>query len=197
MSTSPSGSRGLRISDADRARAAERLQVAMAEGRITMAELEERLAIVYGARYEGELVPPLADLPGPEPTGVRVPAVASGPVTVLRAGMSTIKRTGAWSVPPRLRVQSLVGSVLLDFTQADNPHPVVEVELEIAAGSVKLLLPDGATADVDDLLAALGEIKSRVPSRPRAGAPHFVIRGRCGLGSVVVRRRRRVADYFT
>ena len=99
MSTSPPGSRGLRISDADRARAAERLQVAMAEGRITMAELEERLAVVYGARYEGELVPPLADLPGPEPAGAPVPAVASGPATVLRAGMSTIKRTGAWSVP--------------------------------------------------------------------------------------------------
>jgi Domain of unknown function (DUF1707) len=127
MSTSPPESRGLRISDADRARAAERLQVAMAEGRITVVELEERLA----------------------------------------------------------------------FTQADNPHPVVEVELEIAAGSVKLLLPAGATADVDDLLAALGEIKCRVPSRPRTGAPHFVVRGRCGLGSVVVRRRRRVADYFT
>ena len=94
-------------------------------------------------------------------------------------------------------MQSLVGSVLLDFSRADNPHPVVEVELEIVAGSVKLLLPDGATADVDDLLAALGEIKSRVPSRPRTGAAHFVVRGRCGLGSVVVRRRRRVADYFT
>jgi Domain of unknown function (DUF1707) len=197
MSTSPPESRGLRISDADRARAAERLQVAMAEGRITMAELEERLAVVYGARYEGELVPPLADLPGPEPAGVPVPAVPSGPATVLRAGMATIKRTGAWSVPARLRVQSLVGSVLLDFTRADNPHPVVEVELEIAAGSVKLLLPDGATADIDNLLTALGEVRCRVPSRPRPGAPHFVVRGRCGLGSVVVRRRRRVADYFT
>jgi hypothetical protein len=111
--------------------------------------------------------------------------------------MATIKRTGAWSVPARLRVLSLVGSVLLDFTLADNPHPVVEVELEIAAGSVKLLLPDGATADVDGVLTALGEVKSRVPSRPRMGAPHFVVRGRCGLGSVVVRRRRRLADYFT
>ncbi len=81
-------------------------------------------------------------------------------------------------------MQSLVGSVLLDFTRADNPHPVVEVELEIAAGSVKLLLPDGATANVDDLLAALGEIKSRVPSRPRAG--RSALRGarpvRAGLG---------------
>ena len=114
---------------------------------------------------------------------------------MLRAGLSGIKRTGAWSVPARLRVQSVMGSVLLDFCRADNPHPVVEIELDIAAGSAKLLLPDDATANVDGLVAALGEIKSRVPSHPRPGGPHFVVRGRCGLGSVSVRRRLRFAGH--
>jgi hypothetical protein len=196
MSTSPPEPRGLRISDADRARAAERLQVAMAEGRITLVELDERLAVVYGARYEADLLPPLADLPGPVPMAPPVPTRPAGPPTVLRAGFSGIKRTGAWVVPARLRVQSVMGSVLLDFCRAQNPHPVVEIELDIAAGSAKLLLPDEATANVDGLVATLGEIKSRVPSQPRAGGPHFVVRGRCGLGTVTVRRRRRVADYF-
>jgi hypothetical protein len=67
MSTPPQPPRGLRISDADRERAAERLQTAMAEGRITFTELDERLAAVYAARYEAELLPPLADLPGAAP----------------------------------------------------------------------------------------------------------------------------------
>jgi hypothetical protein len=186
MSTPPQPPRGLRISDADRERAAERLQTAMAEGRITFTELDERLAAVYAARYEAELLPPLADLPGAAPAPPPVPARTP---TVLRAGMSGIKRTGAWSVPARLRVQSVMGTVLLDFSRAENPHPVVEIELEIAAGSAKLLLPDDATANVDGLVATLGEIKSRVPSQPRPGGTHFVVRGRCGLGTVVVRRR--------
>ena len=186
MSTPPQPPRGLRISDADRERAAERLQTAMAEGRITFTELDERLAAVYAARYEAELLPPLADLPGATPAPPPVPARTP---TVLRAGMSGIKRTGAWSVPARLRVQSVMGTVLLDFSRAENPHPVVEIELEIAAGSAKLLLPDDATANVDGLVATLGEIKSRVPSQPRPGGTHFVVRGRCGLGTVVVRRR--------
>ena len=138
MSTPPQPPRGLRISDADRERAAERLQTAMAEGRITFTELDERLAAVYAARYEAELLPPLADLPGAAPAPPPVPARTP---TVLRAGMSGIKRTGAWSVPARLRVQSVMGTVLLDFSRAENPHPVVEIELEIAAGSAKLLLP--------------------------------------------------------
>uniref|UniRef100_UPI0015F04F0F DUF1707 SHOCT-like domain-containing protein n=1 Tax=Pseudonocardia pini TaxID=2758030 RepID=UPI0015F04F0F len=55
---------GIRISDADRERAAARLRTAMGEGRITMVELEERLAVVYAARFAAELLPPLEDLPG-------------------------------------------------------------------------------------------------------------------------------------
>jgi hypothetical protein len=195
MSTPPSEPRGLRISDADRQRAAERLQVAMAEGRITLAELDERLAVVYGARYEAELLPPLADLPALVRPAPPVPVAPAGPATVLRAGISGIKRTGQWSVPARLRVQSVLGTVLLDFSRAENPHPVVEIELDIAAGSAKLLLPDDATANVDGMVATLGEIKSRVPSQPRPGGSHFVVRGRCGLGSVVVRRRFHVAGH--
>ena len=60
--------RGIRISDADRERAAARLQQAMAEGRITVTELEERLGVVYAARYAADLREPFADLPGTAPT---------------------------------------------------------------------------------------------------------------------------------
>jgi len=131
---------GLRISDADRERAAQRLHTALSEGRITLSELEERLAVVYAARYEADLRPPLADLPAEVPVAV----TPAGPPMVLKAGMSTIKRTGPWRVPPRIRVLSGMGSVTLDFCDAENPHPVVEIELELGAGSAKLLVPDDA-----------------------------------------------------
>ena len=143
---------GLRISDADRERAAQRLHTALSEGRITLSELEERLAVVYAARYEADLRPPLADLPADAPVAV----TPAGPPMVLKAGMSTIKRTGPWRVPPRIRVLSGMGSVTLDFCDAENPHPVVEIELELGAGSAKLLVPDDATANVDDLVARHG-----------------------------------------
>jgi len=183
---------GIRISDADRERAAQRLHEALAEGRITVQELEERLSAVYAAKYEVDLIPPLIDLPGGQiavlPTSVPVAAANAEPV-VLKAGMSTIKRTGAWSVPAKLRVQTGMGSVVLDFVEADNPHPVVEVELDLGAGSAKLIVPDEATANIDGVVAAMGSVKSRLPSAPRAGAPHFVVTGRASMGSVVVRKR--------
>jgi hypothetical protein len=182
----------LRISDADRERAAARLHEAMGEGRITMAELEDRLAVVYAARYAADLVPPLEDLPG-EPLDVMLPppplSTPVGPPLVLRGGMGTLRRTGAWSVPARLRVQSTVGAVLLDFCDATLSHPVIEVELELGAGAARLLVPDDATADVEDLVSGMGSVRSRVPIVPLAGHPHFRIYGRTGMGSVLVRRR--------
>ena len=187
----PDPARGIRISDADRERAAGRLHRAMAEGRITISEMEERLTVVYAARYESDLRPPLADLPADVPVP-SVPTTPAGPALVLKAGMSTIKRTGPWAVPARLRVQSGMGSVVLDFCDAQNPHPVVEIELDLGAGSARLLVPDDATANVDDLVPGMGSVKSKVPSTPRPGAPHFVIHGRTAMGSVMIRRRYRL-----
>jgi len=181
---------GIRLSDADRERAATRLHQALAEGRITVAELEERLTVVYAAKYEADLVPPLADLPGGQLVLSKPAAVApTGEPVVLRAGMSTIKRTGAWSVPAKLKVQTGMGSVVLDFVEAENPHPVVEIDLDVGAGSAKLIVPDDATVNVDAVVTSMGTVKSKLPAVPRPGAPHFVITGRAGMGSVVVRRR--------
>ena len=187
--------RGIRISDADRDRAAARLQQAVAEGRITLDELEERLAVVYAARYAADLLPPFADLPGgdlvtrPASAPASVPAAADVPPLVLKAGMSTIKRAGAWDVPPRLRVQSAMGTVVLDFSEANVPHPVVDIEVDLGAGSARLIVPDEATANVDGVVSGMGTVKSSVPSVPRPGTPHFVVHGRAGMGSVTVRRR--------
>lgn len=185
---------GIRISDADRERAAARLQTALAEGRITVSELEERLSVVYAARYEADLVPPLADLPGgavavTSAAVVPVAAGAAGGPVVLKAGMSTLKRTGDWDVPAHLRLQAGMGTIVLDFCDTVIHHPVVDVEVDVGAGTVRLLLPEGATANVDAVTSGMGTVHCRVPSRPREGAPHFVVHGRTGMGTVMVRRR--------
>ena len=62
----------LRASDRDRERAVEALRDAHGEGRLTVDELDERVALAYGARTRGELlellddlVVPAADAPAP------------------------------------------------------------------------------------------------------------------------------------
>ena len=57
---------GIRCSDADRERTSERLRAAAGDGRLTMDELDDRLAGVYATRYSHELDAFVADLPAAE-----------------------------------------------------------------------------------------------------------------------------------
>lgn len=57
----------VRASDEEREQVAEVLRQAMGEGRLTLAEGEERLAETYATTYRDELPRLTADLPRPEP----------------------------------------------------------------------------------------------------------------------------------
>src|SRR5438552_550290 len=54
----------MRMSDADRDRAASVLSAALAEGRLTAEEHAERLDAIYASRTHAEIVPLVSDLPG-------------------------------------------------------------------------------------------------------------------------------------
>ncbi|MFR9769781.1 DUF1707 domain-containing protein [Nocardia sp. SC052] len=53
----------MRASDADREKIIDRLRLAMNEGRLSLAEFDDRLQRVYAAKTYGELTPLLSDLP--------------------------------------------------------------------------------------------------------------------------------------
>jgi len=65
----------IRIGDADRDRAIERLRTAMAEGRLTFEEFDQRVEAALQAKFESDLAPLFADLPA-EPGSDDSPAVA-------------------------------------------------------------------------------------------------------------------------
>ncbi|MGQ4619914.1 DUF1707 domain-containing protein [Nocardia sp. R7R-8] len=53
----------VRASDADREKIIDQLRLAMNEGRLSLAEFDDRLRQVYAAKTYGELAPLLSDLP--------------------------------------------------------------------------------------------------------------------------------------
>ncbi len=177
----------MRMSDADRERVAQRLRVAVSEGRLTLAEFEQRIGGVLAARTFAEVEPFVADLPG----GPVVPPAPEH--TELRTTAASLKRRGPWVVPRRLQVTAKAGSVKLDFTEALIAHPVVEIELNVFAGSTTLVLPPGASVDIDNVEMIAGSARvRRVPTSAVAGAErHFVVRGRQRAGSLTVRYQRR------
>lgn len=180
--------RDVRMSDADRERVVERLQSAVGEGRLTLDEFQERVDGVLRAKTFGEVDVYLADLPA-VPVGL---PVTPRDVMQIRAHASSIRRRGRWSVPRKLVVQGRAGSVKLDFTEAVVAYPVVEIQLEVSAGSTTLVLPHGATANADEVELYAGSVKVRgVDAEPRLGSgPHFVVAGVQRAGSLVIRHKR-------
>ncbi|GAA2356020.1 DUF1707 SHOCT-like domain-containing protein [Nonomuraea africana] len=178
----------MRVSDADRERAARQLQKAFAEGRLDAEELDERLGLAFGAKTYGDLTAPLSDLPA---AGAFVPAVFSAPhaeAVVLESKTGDVTRSGDWPVPQRLKVVSKYGNATLDLSAAGVLHPVVHIDFDLKYGSAGVVLPDGATADVDGYQAGWGGAPEvSVPARPRPGLLHVRITGQIKYGGLEVR----------
>ena len=64
----------MRISDRDRQAAAERLRLALGEGRLDLVEYDDRLARAWAAVTHADLEPLFADLPATEAMTAPVPA---------------------------------------------------------------------------------------------------------------------------
>ncbi len=70
------------------------------------------------------------------------PPAATRPVT-LDANWETIRRKGVWDPPRNILVTGSMGTVDLDFTNAVFPAPVITLQLQVSAMTVKLRIgPD-------------------------------------------------------
>lgn len=186
------GAGRLRASDADREQTAAVLRQAAAEGRLDMAELEQRLERAFAAKTYADLVPLTADLP----------TSATGPdreVGLMRIGQDEInavlserKVKGRWLVPPHLRVRAIAGSVTLDFTEAAVPLEVT-LDIQVGLGGVTLIVPDDVACEFEGGTTFLSEFKNKSRGVAEPGTPRIRVRGSAILGEVVARgpRRRR------
>ncbi|GAA1757115.1 MULTISPECIES: DUF1707 domain-containing protein [Streptomonospora] len=181
-----------RVSDAEREQISARLGDAYAEGRLGLEEFDRRSSAAYGAVFDDELLALVADLPAPgETVAVPAPQPAQAAEAVeLTSESGTLRRRGEWTVPRVLRIRSLAGSVRLDMSRARIPHPVVDIELSVLSGSTVLVLPDGATADLDRLHTGHASHRSRVPAVRTPQAPHFVLSGETYTGALRIRYAR-------
>jgi Domain of unknown function (DUF1707) len=204
----PTAARYLRVSDAEREHVIGLLQRATGTGLLELDEFTRRVDTALAARTRGELNVVLLDLPGlthPErPAQVPLPArppaahppspaVADrGRADEVRSTLGSVTRRGVWDVPAHLAVRATLGSVDLDLTEARIPHEVVEIELEVVAGSVELRLPAGARVDHGAVQGTLSSIENKLRGHP-GGQPGVLFRlsGSVRAGSVEIRPPRR------
>ncbi|MFI5819099.1 DUF1707 domain-containing protein [Streptomyces rishiriensis] len=196
----------LRASDADRERVAEVLRDALAEGRLDMAEFEERLEETYKARTYGELTPITRDLPVP---GVVPPPVVSlhkepsgeggwagrmvggeGSSSWAVAVMSGLQRKGCWTVPRRFTCVALMGGGEIDLREADFSAAEVEITCVAIMGGVQIVVPPGVEVVVRGVgvMGGFDQDGSGVAGDP--GGPRVVVTGFAFWGGVGVERKK-------
>ncbi|GAA3753652.1 hypothetical protein HDA32_004437 [Spinactinospora alkalitolerans] len=193
----------MRASDADRDRVAEILREAAGEGRITLDELDERLDRTYRARTYDDLAPLTADLPTqpdapstPRPEGAVLRA-GSEQTLELKAKAGTITRKGNWQVPGRVVVKNPYGDTRLNFRDATLLSTIVELDITASWGDAKIILPDGASADINVDTSWFGSVDSRVREAASPPAPHFKITGGVKGGSLKVRYKMKFDDWLS
>jgi hypothetical protein len=144
----------LRASYEDRDRVVEILRVAAGDGRLTEAELDERLGAALTARTSGELAALTADLP--EVGGIA--ARAKDVVRLDYQGGNTTRR-GQWMVPQRMEIRAVGGTVKLDFTEAVITSPTLQIQAEVRGGRLVLVTKPGIEVDADDVAVHGGGVK--------------------------------------
>jgi hypothetical protein len=69
----------------------------------------------------------------------------------IRAHRRVVKNLGDWTTARRFDVRATRGVVVLDLLLPELEPGEIEIALDIDHATVKLLVPDGATIDDDDL----------------------------------------------
>lgn len=186
----------IRVGNPERERAIGLLNDALSDGYLEIQEFDERSTVVYTARTRVELKDALAQLPKSELLfpGLGTPAEAgarseAAPMQ-LNIGWTTVTRKGSWHVPARILISGTMGTVDIDFCGAEFRHAEVDIELQVSASSVKMLLAHDQSIITDDL-ACTGWSTIKYKAGPPAIATGPMIRlhgSLSGMSGVVIRR---------
>jgi len=171
----------LRASDADRQAAVERLEKALAEGRITAEEFQQRTEAAYAATTTAALRPLLADLPDqPAPAevvGRHAPANVVNVMGDVRLSASELPR----------RVGTVLGNIRIDLRDLRSGDERVELDLWTVLGDIDVILPEGMEGELEGF-AILGNRRIELAPVPRTpGTPRVVVRAHVVLGDLRLR----------
>ncbi|MGH3095724.1 MAG: DUF1707 SHOCT-like domain-containing protein [Streptosporangiales bacterium] len=180
----------MRASDADRERVARLLGEALAEGRLTAEEHDERIANLYAARTYGEVAPLLADLPDrANEVGLRSPSgeVAQGTgVSPLLALLSSTSAHPTGRIAGQMHATALLGNARVDLRYADMRDGIA-IQAQAVFGAVDIYVPLDARVTMTGV-PILGALQHPYEPGPVDG-PKVAIRAVALFGTVTVHRK--------
>jgi hypothetical protein len=130
-------------SDQERERAAEILQGACGDGRLTLEQFSTRVGAVWAAETSSEIERATADL---APTPIVGSALTVDSVTTI---FSESKRRGRWRLKSsRLWLRTFFGSTELDLRAVITSERTIEIAGLCLFGQVTVIVPEGVEVDL-------------------------------------------------
>jgi Cell wall-active antibiotics response 4TMS YvqF len=106
------------------------------------------------------------------------------------AMLAETKRVGPWSVPPTIDVHVILGSAVVDLTEATFTSRRVEINCTQFLGSIVVRVPPGTSVRVESA-NVLGDSSVKEIGEPNDAQPTVVVRGTNILGDISVRGPKR------
>jgi len=182
----PSIAPDIRASDSERELIVSRLSEHAAVGRLTLAELEERIGLAYSSTTRAELTKLIADLPksaAAEPSRPRRKATRW-----VFSVMSGVEKKGRWRVGDRLTAVAVMGGNDIDLRHAEIDADDVTIVAVAVMGGMDIYVPDTVDLDIGGF-AFMGGNGERGSSRaPRPGAPRIRVLAYSLMGGIDVWR---------
>jgi Domain of unknown function (DUF1707)/Cell wall-active antibiotics response 4TMS YvqF len=183
----------VRISDIQREQAAELLQRACGDGRLTLEEFSVRVGAVWAADTSAELDRATGGLAEP-------PVVGGGRVEEKVVNVfGESKRAGRWRLPRALRVTNVFGSCELDLREsAVGPEAmhaqVVTITGKNVFGEVKVIVPEGVEVELTGACVFGSRELRLAPVARLSGTPVIKVDVNTYFGQVSVRSRGPASD---
>jgi hypothetical protein len=182
---------GIRASDAEREQVVQRLSEQASLGRLTLAELEERIGLAYDATTRAELTKLTADLPdvAARTTVSSEPGLSRRkPTRWVVSMMGGVEKKGRWRIGDQLMTLTVMGGNDIDLRHAEIDSDDVTIIAVAVMGGMSIYVPDTVDVEVGGF-AVMGGNGERGSTRPpRPGGPRIRILAYSLMGGIDVWR---------
>ncbi len=175
----------------------ERLEHSFAQNLLDIDVYEKRMEIAVNTASKRELLSLIEDLPVPTETKkqsssfdrilLNLGEIKDYDVTL--ALLSGATRKGLWYPPKRMKVVAIMGGVDLDYSQAQIPPGVSNIDIFALMGGVNIFVPEGVNVEVTGI-PIMGGIDNRAASSGKLGAPTIKVNAITLMGGLDIKVKR-------